>query len=143
MHLPVDHHLRGFYRGLCLLAGALMAAFGVAAFVVTRDRGEEWFGQSGERVWGLTANPASALGILALGILVLGVALIGRQAQVWLNVALGGALMLVGLVALALLRTSANYLAFSIANVNVTFVLGTLLLTAGMYATVTRVARKG
>lgn len=136
LHMPVDHRLRGFYRALCVLSGLTLVVWGVIAFGKTS--GMDMFDQDGERVLGLSANPALAIASIAVGALVVLVTLIGRNADMVGNFLLGAALMIVGLAALAVLRTSANYLAFSIANVNVIFVIGTILLTGGMYSGVSK-----
>ncbi len=51
---------------------------------------------------------------------------------------LGGVFMVGGLLMLCVIRTDANYLASSITNVNVSFVLGMVFMTAGLYATTSR-----
>ena len=132
-HLPVDHHLRGLYRGLAILTGLALVVFGIAGFVETA--GMNFFAQPGERVLWLTANPAFALLSVLVGAGVVAVTLIGRNLDVPANVGLGGVFMLSGLIMLCLLRTDLNFLAFSVANVNVSFVIGLVLITAGLYGT--------
>lgn len=136
MHFPVDHPLRGFYRGLALLTAAALVGFGVLGFVRTSDL--ELFDQEGERVLGLTTNGAFSILMILLGLVVAGVTLLGRNLDVMGNAAVGGFLLLLGLVGLCLIRTDLNVLAFSVTNVNVAFVVGLLLLTAGLYASVSR-----
>lgn len=135
-HLPVDHPLRGFYRGLCVLTGLVLIVFGVIA--LNKTSGMDMFAQEGKQVIGLSANPALALSSLVMGILIVVFTLIGRNVDVVANIIFASIFVLVGLAALALLRTDANYLAFSVANVNVVFVIATILATAAMYSTMTR-----
>lgn len=131
----VDHPLRPLYRTLAFLTGVGLAAFGGLSMVATG--GMATFDQVGTTVVGLGVNPAFAwLNVLA-GMIVAVVALVGRNVDATFNVLAGAGFMLAGLIALCLLRTDANVLAFSMANVIVSFVIGTLLLTAGMYGRVT------
>jgi hypothetical protein len=135
-HFPVDHPLRGLYRGLALLAGALLTVFGVLGYVQTSDL--DFFHQDGERVLGLSTNPAfSVLSILA-GLVVLAANLLGRNVDVLVNRVVGGVFLVGGLFMLCVIRTGANFLASSITNANVSFVVGLILLAAGVYGTVSR-----
>lgn len=135
-HLPVNHPLRGFYRGLVFLVGAGLLAFGIVGYTKTSDL--EMFARDGERVFFLTTNPAFSIASIVAGAVVLLGVLIGRNLDAYLNIGLGVVFMLAGLAMLTLIRTDSNVLASSIANVNVSFVVGTLLATAGMYGFVAR-----
>jgi hypothetical protein len=136
MHLPVDHPMRGLYRGLALLTGVLLVVFGVAGFIETS--GMPFFDQEGERVLWLTSNPAFSLLSVVVGALVLVVTAIGRNLDVLSNLALGMVFLLSGMVMLTLLRTDLNFLAFSMTNCIVSFVIGLILCTAGLYGTTSR-----
>jgi uncharacterized protein YacL len=135
-HLPIDHPLRGLYRGLAFLIGAVLLLFGIAGFIQTS--GLPFFDQEGERVLWLTTNPAFSLLNIVVGAGVIVVTLIGRNLDVWSNVALGTIFMFSGLIMLCLLRTDLNFLAFSMTNVIVSFVIGMVLMTAGLYGGVSR-----
>jgi hypothetical protein len=135
-HLPVDHPLRGLYRGLALLTGVLLVVFGIVGYVQTADL--PFFDQDGQRVLGLTTNPAFALLSLVFGAVVTVAALIGRNLDVPVYHVVGWIFIVAGLVMLCVIRTDVNYLASSIANANVSFVVGLLLATAGLYGTVSR-----
>jgi uncharacterized membrane protein YoaK (UPF0700 family) len=138
-HLPVDHPLRGLYRGAALLTGAGLTVFGVVGYA--RSASLPFFDQDGVRVFMLSTNRAFALLSIVVGLLVLVVTAIGRNLDVPANVALGGVFLLSGLVMLCVLRTGLNFLAFSVTNVNVSFVIGLILITAGLYGTVSRQRR--
>jgi hypothetical protein len=130
-HLPINHRLRGLYRALAALAALYVLIFGVVGAV--RTGGMAAFATHGERVLGLTTNPAfSVLSIVVGGGILVGL-LIGRNVDVALNLVLGGVFLLAGLFMLALLRTDLNLLAFSMTDCVVSFVIGLLVLTAGLY----------
>ncbi|NUS73388.1 MAG: DUF4383 domain-containing protein [Corynebacteriales bacterium] len=139
-HFPVDHPMRGFYRGLALLSGIALTVYGVAGFVKTS--GMDFFDRAGEQVWGLNQNPAFAVLNIAAGVLLVVGNLIGRNLDVLINVAIGSVMSIAGMAMLALLRTDSNFLAFTVTNVNVSFVIGTILFTAGMYGAVSRPKKK-
>ncbi|HEX3732728.1 MAG TPA: DUF4383 domain-containing protein [Mycobacteriales bacterium] len=131
-HLPANHSLRGLYRTLVLLISLGLIVFGVIGFLATRNRA--FFSQEAERVWGMTTNPAFAVLSAVIGaILLLGLVL-GRNIDVRVDIAVGIALLVLGTVMLALLRTPNNVLAFSVTNVNVAYALGMALITAGLYS---------
>jgi hypothetical protein len=135
-HLPVDHPLRGLYRGLAFITGVGLVAFGAVGYAQTTDL--SFFDQQGERVFGLTTNPAFALLSLVVGLGVLISAFIGRNLDVAVNTVGGAVFLLSGLVMLCVLRTNINFLAFSVTNVNVSFIIGLILLTGGLYGRVSR-----
>jgi hypothetical protein len=131
-HIPVDHPLRGLYRAAATVTGAALLVIGVIGLI--RTAGEvDFFATQGERIVGLTMNPAFAvLNIVAGGVIALA-GVLGRNWDATINL-LGGVLfLLAGGVMLCVLRTDLNVLAFSITNVNVSFLIGTLLLAAGLY----------
>ncbi len=135
-HLPVDHPLRGLYRGLALLTGVLLVVFGAVGYVQTSDL--PFFHQEGERVLGLSTNPAFAVLSLVTGVIVLVASAVGRNVDVPVYHAVGWLFMVAGLVMLCVIRTDLNVLASSITNVNVSFVVGVILVTAGLYGNVSR-----
>jgi Domain of unknown function (DUF4383) len=135
-HLPVDHPLRGFYRGLALLTGVGLIAFGIAGWIQTSSL--SFFDQTGKTVLYLSTNPAFSVLSLVVGIGVLVATVAGRNLDVAANTALGAVFLLAGLVMLCVIRTDANYLASSVRNVNVSFVVGMLLISHGLYGRVSR-----
>ena len=135
-HLPVDHPLRGLYRGLALLIGAGLVLFGVLGYLNTSDL--DFFDQDGERVLGLTTNPAFSLMSIVAGLVVMIGTLLGRNIDVQVNRVFGGIFMVGGLAMLCVIRTPANYLASSVTNVIVSFLMGMVLVAAGVYSTSSR-----
>jgi len=135
-HFPVDHPLRGLYRGLALLSGVALTVYGVVGYVQTSEL--DFFAQDGERVLGLTTNPAFALASVVSGVVAVLATLIGRNVDVPVYLALGGLFMVGGLLMLCVIRTDANYLASSITNVNVSSVIGLIFMSAGLYGTSSR-----
>src|SRR4051812_44163964 len=121
-HFPINHHLRPLYRLLCVVAGLYMLVFGVVGFVQTS--GNQFAGTEGaEWVLGLRTNPAFSLLSLVAGVVVLGANLVGRNLAHNVNQLAGIVLTVVGMAMLALMQTEANFFAFSMVNVIVTFIL--------------------
>jgi hypothetical protein len=131
-HIPVNHPMRTFYRTLAALTGLYILVFGVVAF--SKTKGDAAFDQH-NLVWalGLRANMAFAVMSIAAGAVILVCTLIGRNIDRAINFVGGIAFMVVGMLMLALLRTDANFLGFSMTNVVVSFIIGTVLFAAGLY----------
>jgi hypothetical protein len=131
-HIPVNHPLRTFYRFLATLAGLYILIFGIVAFVKTK--GTPAFQQhSLPWVFGLHANLAFSIVSIVAGIVVVLAALVGRNVDRFINVVGGLAFMLMGMLMMALMVTDANFLGFSMVNCIVSFIIGTVLFTAGLY----------
>lgn len=131
-HLPVNHPLRGFYRFLATLVGIYILAFGVVAF--SKTNGYPAFSQS-QTAWalGLRSNLGFAIiSIVAGAILFVGAAL-GRNFDHYINMVGGIGFLIAGIAMMGLMETNANFLAFSMANCIVSFVIGVVLFTAGLY----------
>lgn len=133
-HLPVNHPARPFLRFLAGLVGLYILVFGIAGLVETW--GLSFFSREETWVLGLQTNPAfSILSILA-GAVVLGGALIGRNVDHFINLFGAVVFLVAGIVMMTLLRTEANLLNFDMINVIVSFVIGMVLLVAGLYGKV-------
>lgn len=132
-HIPVNHRLRPFYRGLATIAGLYILTFGIVAF--TKTKGTPAF-QQHDLPWvlGLHANLAFSIISILAGIVVVLAALVGRNVDRFINVVGGPAFILVGMLMMALMDTDANFLGFSMVNCIVSFVIGLVLFTAGLYA---------
>lgn len=132
MHLPINHRLSGFYRFLAALAGIFLLVFGIVGIVQTW--GDPLFDRAKDvSALGLGTNLAfSLLSILVGAIVVLG-AVIGGNLAHYLNLFGGGVFWLAGLVMLLLLQTDANIFNFRVATCVVSFLIGTLLVLAGLY----------
>jgi hypothetical protein len=130
-HAPVNHPLRPLYRVLSALIGLYVLLFGVVGVVETR--GGDAFAQDATVVLGLRTNLAFSVLSIVAGLTVLAGVAVGRNVDQFINKWGGYAFLTVGILALALLRTDANYLNFSMATCIVSFVIGMALLAAGLY----------
>jgi hypothetical protein len=134
-HIPVDHPLRGLYRAVATIIGFALLVAGVIGLVKTAGS-VDFFATHGERVLGLTMNPAFAVLNIVTGAVIGAAGVIGRNWDATVNLLGGIVFLLAGGVMLCVLRTDLNLLGFSVTNVCVSFVIGTLLLTAGLYGRV-------
>lgn len=130
-HFPVNHPLRPTYRAIGGLTGLYLVVFGILGLIETS--GEEFFAQNdAEALWQGTNLGHSVISVAVGLIILIGVG-IGRNLDVAVHKLFGYGLVAVGLASLALMRTDANYLNFTMATVIVTMVLGLVLLVAAMY----------
>lgn len=130
-HYPVNHPLRPLYRGLAAVVGAYLIIFGVFGMIQTG--GDGLFGNPDERVLGQGANLAWSILALLLGAVVVVATVLGRNIDTGVNRILGWTLLVIGTYELAVVRTDANFLNFTIATVVVTYLAGLLLITSGLY----------
>jgi uncharacterized membrane protein YwaF len=130
-HFPVNHPLRPLYRFLIFLAGVYVTLFGAVGLVRT-GRGD-LFGRADVWVLGLRTNLAFSLASVVVGLALLVAVLIGLNVDAVAAVLGGVVFMVAGGAMMAVLRSDLNVLNFSIATVIVSFLIGTLLFTAGMY----------
>jgi hypothetical protein len=130
-HIPVNHHLRPLYRVLAGLAAVYLVVFGVAGAV--RTGGRDFFAHDAVSALGLRTNLAFSVASIVAGALILIAVFVGRNIDALVNTWGGIGFMAAGLVELALLRTDLNVLNFSLATVIVSFVIGVLLFSAGLY----------
>ena len=133
-HNPVNHPARPIYRAIGGLTGVYLVLFGVLGIVETS--GGEFFAQDDTLVLGQGTNLGNSLLSAVLGAIILVATLIGRNVDTAVNKLLGYVLMAFGLANLAVLRTDANYLNFSVATAIVLMIIGQVLLLAGMYGKV-------
>ena len=131
-HFPVNHHLRPLYRALAGLAGVYMLVFGIVG--LSQTSGLPLFTQDEAR-WalGLRTNPAFAILSIVAGAVVVLANLVGRKFGHQVNQLAGVVFVLVGMASLLLLQTDANFFAFSMSNVIVTFILALVVGTASLY----------
>ena len=130
-HLPRNHPLRAFYRFLAALAGAFCLAFGITGLI--NSSGHGFFEQDSVRALGLPTNSAFAVASIIVGSAVVVAALWGRNSDRWVNLVAGPIFLVAGLLMLSLLRTEANFFNFAVSTCVVSFVIGMVLLTAGLY----------
>jgi uncharacterized protein DUF4383 len=131
MHLPINHRLSGFYRFLAALAGIFLLVFGIVGTAQTW--GDPLFDRGNATALGLGTNLAFSLLSIVVGVIVLLGAVIGGNVAHYLNLFGGGVFWLSGLVMLVLLQTEANIFNFRVATCVVSFLIGTLLVLAGLY----------
>jgi hypothetical protein len=130
-HLPVNHPARPLLRVLAAVIGLYVLSFGIAGLVDTW--GLSFFNRDDNWVLGLRTNPAfSVLSILAAAVLVAGAAY-GRNVDHFINLTGGVVFLVAGIVMMTLLRTEANLLNFAMVNCIVSFLIGLVLLQAGLY----------
>lgn len=131
-HIPINHPMRTFYRFLSALVGLYVLVFGVVA--LARTKGTPAFSQD-HLSWalGLRSNLGFAVISIVVGAIILVSALIGRNIDHFVNVGGGIFFMVAGMLMMVLMETNANFLGFSMANCIASFVIGTVLLAAGLY----------
>ncbi|OJF15172.1 DUF4383 domain-containing protein [Couchioplanes caeruleus] len=140
-HIPVNHPLRPLYRALGALTGAYLVLFGIVGIIVTA--GDGLFGNGGDRVLGQGANLFWSIVSLLIGGIVVLATVIGRNSDVEVDKYFGWGLLVVGSYELAVIRTDANFLDFSVSTVVVTYLLGLVLIMASLYSKVAPTAQAG
>jgi len=134
LHLPKNHPLRPLYRLLAVAAGLYCLLFGIVG--VARTHGKPIFDQSSMTALGLRTNLAFSILSILVGAVVIAAVAVGRNLDRMILIILGPGFMLVGLLMLTLLRTSANFLNFDLTTCIVSFIIGMVLFGAGMYVEV-------
>jgi hypothetical protein len=135
LHIPINHHLRTLYRALAGLGGLYVLVFGLLG--VGASRGLPAFAQPHDHklpwVLGLRTNLAFAVLSIAVGLVLLLGNVVGRNLDYYLNLLAGAVFMVSGMAMMILMQTDLNFLGFSMVNCIVSFILGTLFFTAGLY----------
>jgi len=130
-HVPVNHHLRPIYRILAGLTGLYVLVFGIVGAV--ESAGSDPFDRGDIVALGLRTNLAFSILSIVSGLVVLGGAVVGRNIDQFINYWGGFLFLIVPTVMLLLLRTDGNILNFSMTTVIVSYVIGIVLLAAGLY----------
>ena len=133
-HTPVNHPLRPLYRALAVLAGAYLIVFGVVGLIVTPGNGV--FDRPDDRVLGQGANLFWSIVAIILGAVVVLATVVGRNLDTEVNKFIGWGLLVIGTYELAVSRTDANFLKFTISTVIVTYLVGLVLITSSLYSKV-------
>lgn len=133
-HNPVNHPAQPIYRAIAGLIAVYLVAFGVLGLI--EAAGGEFFAQDDTKVFGQGTNLALSIVSVAAGVALLAGTVFGRNLDVLLNTWIGYGLMALGLIGLALSRTDANYLNFTVITTIVLMLAGQALLLAGMYGRV-------
>jgi hypothetical protein len=132
LHLPISHRLRPLYRFLAGLTGLYVLVFGIVGAVVSR--GHSFTSRDHIYALGLRTNLAfSILSIIVGAIVLLGV-IVGRNVDHILNLVGGLVFMLAGMFMLILLQTQLNLLNYTVSSSVVSFIIGLVLFTAGLYS---------
>ena len=129
-NLPEDHRFSKVYRIGGGLVGTWLLVFGVLGFVRLDFVG------GGDRVAGLSTNAVLSTISVVVGLILIGGAVVGGNLASTLNTVFAVLFLVSGFANLCVLRTTFNFLNFSMANVIFSFVVGLLLLTFGMYGRV-------
>ena len=140
-HYPVNHPLRPFYRALGALAGVWLILFGIVGIIV--NAGDDFFAVHGERVLGQGANMFASIVSLVTGVTLLIATALGRNLDTQAYKLLGWGVLAVGSYGLATARTDANFLGFTISTVIVDYLVGLVLLVAGLYVKSAPIAETG
>jgi hypothetical protein len=131
-HIPINHPLQPFYRVLAGLIGLYLLVFGIVGVIETRDLPA--FAQDGlPWVLGLRANLAFAVLSIGMGLVVLGTAVIGGRIYEWTCIVVSVVFFVAGMAMMVLMQTSLNFLGFTMTTCIVSFVIGLVLFTAGLY----------
>lgn len=133
-HNPINHPARPVYRAIAGLTGLYLAIFGLLGVLETS--GSELFAQDDTRVLGQGTNLGWSVLSVLLGVIILAAVGVGRNLDVRTNIVLAYGFMALGLAELAVLRTDANYLNFTVATCVVMMILGLVLLLASKYGKV-------
>lgn len=130
-HIPVNHPLRPLYRAIASLVGIYLVIFGVVGAI--SSAGDGAFARGDIGALGLRTNLAFSIASLAAGAVILLAVVVGGGIYYLMGVWGGVAFLVVGIAMLALLNTDLNVLNFSVATVIVSFIIGMVLFSAGMY----------
>ncbi|MFV2017535.1 DUF4383 domain-containing protein [Micromonospora sp. LOL_023] len=131
VHIPVNHPLRPLYRTIAGLTGLYVLVFGIAGTLATW--GDPLFARDDVWALGLRTNLAFSIASIGYGGLILIGAIIGGQAGHLANLTISVVFMVTGLLMMALLRTDANFLNFSMSTVVVSLIFGLIFLATGLY----------
>jgi hypothetical protein len=130
-HIPVNHPLQPLYRTLGGMAGVFVLVFGIVG--LSRTAGDPLFDQGDVTAFGLHLNLAFAIISVAVGLVLVTGAAYGSNADHYINLVGGGVFLVAGVVMMLLLQTDANFLNFRMSTCIVSFVIGTVLMAAGLY----------
>jgi hypothetical protein len=133
-HIPINHPLRQLYRVIAALTGVWLLLFGAVGLTATA--GTDWFAEGDWTALGLPTNGAFAAISVVAGLLVVAAAVVGRNVDRLVNLWGGSVFLVAGTAMMALPHTEINVLNASIATSIASYVIGLVLLTAGLYGKV-------
>jgi hypothetical protein len=134
LHLPINHRLRPLYRFLAGLTGLYVLVFGIVGAAVSR--GHPFVTRDHIYALGLRTNLAFAVLSIIVGAIVLLGVIVGRNVDHILNLVGGLVFLLAGMFMLILLQTDLNLLNYTVSTSVVSFIIGLVLFTAGLYSRV-------
>ncbi|MFG3297362.1 DUF4383 domain-containing protein [Micromonospora chersina] len=130
-HFPVNHPARPLYRVLSGLIGLYILVFGV--WGVFQTWGNGLFSRENTTALGLRTNLAFALVSVVFGaFLLIGASRRGNLGH-YMNLTAGAVFLVTGILMMAVLQTTANFLNFSMSTVLISLVFGLILLATGLY----------
>lgn len=138
-HIPVNHPLRPLYRVLSAITALYVLLFGIVGMIAAR--GTDPFARIDTTALGLRTNLAFSVISVVVGVVILISAFIGRNVDRVVYLGAGVLFMVAGTIMMLLLHTDSNFLNFSIATCIVSYIIGIVLFTAGLYAKVGPVER--
>ncbi|HEY8472794.1 MAG TPA: DUF4383 domain-containing protein [Natronosporangium sp.] len=130
-HLPVNHPARPFLRVLAGAVGLYVLVFGIVGLLETW--GQSFFERGDTWVLGLKTNPAFSVLSIVAGLVIVGGAIYGRNLDHIINLYGGAVFLVAGLAMMTVLHFDLNVLNFSLSNCVVSFIIGLVLLHAGLY----------
>jgi hypothetical protein len=128
-HLPLNHELRGLYRTIIAVAGVVLALFGILWIVANGSP----FGGDGESVLGLRGNGTFGSLSLVMGVGLVVATIVGRNVDHWLGFLLAVLCMAIGVLDLALIRTTPQPFGLSASTCVALLGLGAVLICASSY----------
>jgi hypothetical protein len=130
-HIPVNHRLRSFYRALGALVGLYVLVFGIVGII--QSAGTGLFERADITALGLRTNMAFSILSIVSGMVILAGVVIGRNLDQQINYYGGILFLIVPTVMMTLLRTDGNILNFSMSTVIVSYIIGMILFSSGLY----------
>jgi hypothetical protein len=131
-HLPADHRLGQVYRWGSILSAVVLLVFGAMGLLDDIP----FFGTEGQHVMGMSSNGLLSVASIVVAVFLLVAARAGGNFASTANMVMGGVFIVAGLLGLAVMDTTANFLAFGLPNVFFSFVVGLIMMTFGMYGRV-------
>jgi hypothetical protein len=133
-HLPLNHRFRNLYRFLAALTGLYVLVLGIAGLSASWGKGV--FARDAAVALGLRTNVAFSILSIVVGAAVLIGIILNHNWDHLLNLFGGLAFLLAGMLMLGLLQTDLNVLNFTVGKCVVSFLIGLVLFTAGLYTRV-------
>lgn len=140
-HIPVNHPLQPLYRLLGGLCGLFVLVFGIIG--LARTAGDPLFDNGDATVFGLHLNLAFAIISVVVGAILVVGAVVGRNVDHYINLVASGVFLIAGVVMMPTQRMGGDFLNFRMSTCVVSFVIGVVLLVAGLYGRVGDQALQG